>query len=142
MGKLDELLMQMKHQGASDLHLASGSAPYMRINGEMIKLKYQLLSAELCQSLVFEILTEKQRQLFKENWDLDLSYPLPSVGRFRVNVFMQRKGIGAALRLIPEEIKTIHELGLPDQLSELIDYSEGLILVTGPTGCGKSTTLA
>ena len=142
MARLDELLRQMKLEGASDLHLTSGSAPYMRINGEMVKLKYRTISAETCEGLIFEILNNKQRELFKENWDLDLSYPLSGVGRFRVNVFMQRNGVSGVLRLIPEEIKTIRELDLPEQLSSLIDVSEGLVLVTGPTGSGKSTTLA
>lgn len=142
MAKLDELLKQMKQHNASDLHLTSGSAPYMRVNGKMVKLNYRDVSQEVCQGLIFEILTENQKELFLANWDLDLSYPLEGVGRFRVNVFMQRKGIGAVLRLIPEEIETIEELGLPEQLHELIDVSEGLILVTGPTGSGKSTTLA
>src|SRR2546425_2160902 len=142
MARLDDLLRQMKQQGASDLHLTSGSAPFMRIHGEMMKLSYRSVSAETCQSLIFEILTEKQKQIFTENWDLDLSYPLAGVGRFRVNVFMQRHGIAAAFRLIPETIKTISELDLPEQLASLIDASEGLVLVTGPTGSGKSTTLA
>jgi twitching motility protein PilT len=114
----------------------------MRINGAMVKLNYRNVSAETCRALIFEILTEKQKELFTENCDLDLSYPLPGVGRFRVNVFMQRNGISAVLRLIPENIKTIDELDLPEQLANLIDASEGLILVTGPTGSGKSTTLA
>jgi len=142
MARLDDLLRQMKQQGASDLHLTSGSAPYMRIHGDMIKLNYKTVSAETCQSLIFEILNEKQKALFTEEWDLDLSYPLAGVGRFRVNIFMQRNGISAVLRLIPEEIKTIRELDLPEQLAQLIDASEGLILVTGPTGSGKSTTLS
>jgi twitching motility protein PilT len=132
----------MKQQGASDLHLTSGSAPYMRIHGDMVKLNYRNVSAETCHSLIFEILTEKQKELFTEEWDLDLSYPLESVGRFRANVFMQRNGVSAVFRLIPENIKTIDELDLPEQLASLIDISEGLILVTGPTGSGKSTTLA
>jgi twitching motility protein PilT len=142
MARLDDLLRQMKEQGASDLHLTSGSAPYMRIHGDMVKLNYMNVSAETCQSLIFEILNDKQKELFNEEWDLDLSYPLSGVGRFRVNVFMQRNGISGVFRLIPEEIKTIRELDLPDQLAQLIDVSEGLILVTGPTGSGKSTTLS
>lgn len=142
MARLDDLLRQMKEQGASDLHLTSGSAPYMRIHGDMVKLNYKIVTAETCQGLIFEILNDKQKDLFTEEWDLDLSYPLAGVGRFRVNVFMQRNGISAVFRLIPEEIKTIRELDLPDQLAQLIDVSEGLILVTGPTGSGKSTTLA
>jgi twitching motility protein PilT len=142
MARLDELLCQMRQEGASDLHLTSGSAPYMRVNGSMVKLNYKSLSPETCQSLIFEILTDKQKELFTEDWDLDLSYPLAGVGRFRVNVFMQRHGVSGVFRLIPEEIKTIRELDLPEQLASLIDVSEGLVLVTGPTGSGKSTTLA
>jgi len=132
----------MKERGASDLHLTSGSPPYMRIHGEMVKLNYKSVTADTSQALIFEILNNKQKDIFTENWDLDLSYPLSGVGRFRVNVFMQRTGISAAFRLIPEKIKTIRELDLPEQLSSLIDVSEGLVLVTGPTGSGKSTTLA
>src|SRR5712675_1218842 len=142
MARLDDLLRQMRQQGASDLHLTSGSAPYMRIHGDMVKLNYKSVSPETCQSLIFEILTDKQKELFREEWDLDLSYPLAGVGRFRVNVFMQRHGVSGVFRLIPEEIKTIRELDLPEQLASLIDVSEGLVLVTGPTGSGKSTTLA
>lgn len=142
MARLDDLLRQMRQQGASDLHLTSGSAPYMRIHGDMVKLNYKSVSPETCQSLIFEILTDKQKELFSEEWDLDLSYPLAGVGRFRVNVFMQRHGVSGVFRLIPEEIKTIKELDLPEQLATLIDVSEGLVLVTGPTGSGKSTTLA
>src|SRR5262252_8480975 len=131
MARLDDLLRQMKEQGASDLHLTSGSAPYMRIHGDMVKLNYKNVTAETCQSLIFEILNDKQKDMFTQDWDLDLSYPLPGVGRFRVNVFMQRHGISGVFRLIPEDIKTIRELDLPDQLGQLIDVSEGLILVTG-----------
>ena len=111
MAKLDELLRLMKQQNASDLHLSSGSAPYLRIHGEMVKLNYREVSHETCQSLIFQILTEKQRELFAENWELDLSYPLPEVGRFRVNVFMQRNGVAAVFRLIPEKVQTVEELG-------------------------------
>ncbi|HEX6186514.1 MAG TPA: type IV pilus twitching motility protein PilT [Pyrinomonadaceae bacterium] len=142
MARIDDLLRLMRSQGASDLHLTSGSAPFMRIDGEMVKQNYKSVSAETCQSLIFEILTESQKELFENQLDLDFSYPLNSVGRFRVNVFMQRHGVAACFRLIPEDIKTIEELDLPGQLRELIDVSEGLIVVTGPTGSGKSTTLA
>jgi twitching motility protein PilT len=142
MAKLDDLLKMMKQHDASDLHLTSGSAPYLRVHGEMAKLNYRSVSAEVCRGLIFEILTEAQREIFLENLELDFSYPVPGVGRFRVNVFMQRNGVGAVFRLIPENVQTIEELGLPEQLEELIDASEGLILVTGPTGSGKSTTLA
>jgi twitching motility protein PilT len=142
MARVDDLLRQMKQQGASDLHLTSGSAPYLRIDGEMVKQNYKTVGAETCQSLIFEILTDSQKELFGEKLDLDFSYPLHGVGRFRVNVFMQRHGIAACFRLIPEHIKTLTELDLPEQLTDLINVSEGLILVTGPTGSGKSTTLS
>ena len=142
MAKLDELLIMMKQHRASDLHLSSGSAPYLRVYGQMVKLNYREVANDVCQSLIFQILTEKQKEVFFVNWELDFSYPLPDVGRFRVNVFMQRKGVAAVFRLIPEEPETVEELGLPMQLLDLLDASEGIVLVTGPTGSGKSTTLA
>ncbi len=103
MAKLDELLRLMRQHKASDIHLSSGSAPYLRVHGEMVKLNYREVAHEVCQSLIFQILTEKQQEIFAENLELDFSYPLPEVGRFRVNVFMQRKGIAAVFRLIPEK---------------------------------------
>lgn len=132
----------MMEREASDLHLTSGSAPYLRIHGDMVKLNYKDLTPEVCQGLLFEILSAPQRESFLETWDLDCSYSLKGVGRFRVNVFRQRHGVGAVFRIIPEAIKTVQELGLPPNITNLLDVSEGLILVTGPTGSGKSTTLA
>jgi twitching motility protein PilT len=142
MAKLDELLRMMKQHQASDMHLSSGSAPYLRVHGKMVKLNYREVPHEVCQSLIFQILTDKQREIFDESQELDFSYPLPDVGRFRVNVFQQRKGIAAVFRLIPEKAQTVQELGLPEALLDLINVSEGLVVVTGPTGSGKSTTLA
>ena len=142
MARLDEILRQMTNREASDLHLTSASAPYFRIHGAMVKLNYKELTPELCQALLFEVLTEQQRETLLENWDLDCSYSLSGVGRFRVNAFRQRHGVGAVFRRIPENIQTVQELGLPSSLVDLLDVSEGLILVTGPTGSGKSTTLA
>jgi twitching motility protein PilT len=142
MARIDDILKQMRDCEASDLHITSGSAPYLRVHGEMVKLNYKDLSAEVSQALIFEVLSEKQRDNFLTTSDLDCSYSLKGVGRFRVNVFRQRRGVGAVFRLIPEEIQTIEELGLPASIIELMDVSEGLILVTGPTGSGKSTTLA
>lgn len=142
MARIDEILRQMMERDASDLHLTSGSAPYLRVHGEMVRLNYKDLTPEVCQALLFEILSASQRENFLETWDLDCSYSLKGVGRFRVNVFRQRQGVGAVFRRIPESIKTIQELGLPPNITNLLDVSEGLILVTGPTGSGKSTTLA
>ncbi|HVK61710.1 MAG TPA: type IV pilus twitching motility protein PilT [Bdellovibrionales bacterium] len=142
MAKIDELFKIQVEKGASDLHLTAGSPPQLRLHGEMVPLEYQELSNEDCQALIFEILNEKQKKLFIENWELDCSYSLDGVGRFRVNVFMQRKGMGAVFRVIPTKIKTAEELGLPPELLDLIKCHKGLICVTGPTGSGKSTTLA
>ncbi|MEK6278799.1 MAG: type IV pilus twitching motility protein PilT [Acidobacteriota bacterium] len=142
MARVDDILRQMASREASDLHLTSGSAPYFRIHGEMVKLNYKELAPELCQALLFEVLTEQQRETLLENWDLDYGYSLKGVGRFRVNAFRQRLGVGAVFRRIPETIQSVSELGLPASLVDLLDVSEGLILVTGPTGSGKSTTLA
>jgi twitching motility protein PilT len=142
MAKIDELLKFTKYQEASDLHIASGSAPYLRVHGQMERLKYKEVSSDICRALIYEILSSEQRERFEEIHDLDTSYTVEGVGRFRVNVFLQRNGIGAVFRRIPEYILPIKELGLPEQLHNLIDVSEGLILVTGPTGSGKSTTLA
>ena len=142
MARIDEILKQMMERDASDLHLTSGSAPYLRVHGEMVRLNYKDLTPEVCQALLFEILSSSQRENFLETWDLDCSYSLKGVGRFRVNVFRQRQGVGAVFRRIPESIKTVEQLGLPPNITNLLDVSEGLILVTGPTGSGKSTTLA
>lgn len=142
MAKIDELFKLMIEKNASDLHLVSGAAPYLRLHGEMEKLERPVLTAEEAQNLIFEILTDKQKKEFISNWELDCAYTIPEVGRFRVNVFMQRKGIGAVFRVIPTKIKTVEELGLPQSLLDLINCHKGLICVTGPTGSGKSTTLA
>lgn len=142
MAGIEELLRITRQHNASDLHLASGSPPYIRLAGAMVRLNYKNVSAEVCQALVYGILTDRQKELFEENLELDFSYPLRDVGRFRVNVFMQRAGLAAVFRLIPDEVPTMAELGLPEKINDLVDVSEGLVLVTGPTGSGKSTTLA
>lgn len=142
MAAIDELFKIMVEQGASDLHLTSGAAPYLRLHGHMVPMNYRELSNQDVQGLVFEILSEKQKKSFVEKWELDIAYTVPGVGRFRCNVFMQRKGLGAVFRIIPEKIKTPADLNLPPSILDLIDCDKGLILVTGPTGSGKSTTLA
>lgn len=142
MAEIDKLFKIMIAQNASDMHLSSGAPPYLRIHGSMAKLDHPALDNQGVQSLVFGILSDKQKRQFIENWELDCSYQIPGVGRFRVNVFMQRRGMGAVFRVIPEDIKTVHELGLPKNLLQLVDVPRGLIVVTGPTGSGKSTTLA
>jgi twitching motility protein PilT len=108
----------------------------------MVPLEYPNLTNEAVQALVFEIINEKHKKLLMEQWELDTSYAVPGLGRFRCNVFIQRRGMGAVFRVIPEKIKTVQELGLPETINKLMEVSRGLILVTGPTGSGKSTTLA
>lgn len=142
MAKIDELFKIMVDQGASDLHLSAGAPPILRLHGEMHPLETPPYTNEQVQALIFEILGEKHRKEFAANWELDCSYSIQGLGRFRVNVFMQRRGMGAVFRVIPEKIKTMEDLALPKTLYDLINASKGLVLVTGPTGSGKSTTLA
>lgn len=142
MARIDELFKIMVSQGASDLHLAAGSPPCLRLHGEMKRLEFKALSNEECQALIFEILSDKQKRNFVEQWELDCSYTVEGLGRFRCNIFMQRKGMGAVFRIIPEKIKTVEELGLPKELLDMVNTHKGLVCVTGPTGSGKSTTLA
>jgi twitching motility protein PilT len=129
--------------GASDLHIVSGALPYIRVNGDLRTVKMDKpLSAELVRSLVFEILSEEQQACFNEERDIDFSYEVAGLGRFRGNALFQRKGIDAVFRFIPMEIPTLESLGFPDTIAKLTKHHQGLILVTGPTRSGKSTTLA
>jgi twitching motility protein PilT len=142
MATIDDLFRLMVEQKASDLHLTSGAPPFLRLHGNMSPLNYRQLSNQDVQGLIFEILSEKQKKTFVEKWELDFAYVVEGLGRFRCNVFMQRKGLGAVFRTIPEKIKTAQELNLPQSIIDMVDCDRGLILVTGPTGSGKSTTLA
>lgn len=142
MARIDGLFKMMKEQGASDLHLSSGSQPIFRLHGEMVRLNFKALAHEEIQALVYEILTEKQKGEFEAKRDLDLAYSIPDLARFRGNVLMQHKGIAAVFRMIPSRILTADELSLPEGVRRLTVLKKGLVLVTGPTGSGKSTTLA
>ncbi|MAF91266.1 MAG: type IV pilus twitching motility protein PilT [Bdellovibrionota bacterium] len=142
MAKIDQLFQKMVELGASDLHLTTGAKPLLRLHGKMTPLGDSILTPQETQSLLFEILTEKQKKEFVRDWELDCAYSLEGVGRFRVNIFMQRKGLGAVFRTIPVEILSAEKLGLPPQILNLTKEHKGLIVVTGPTGSGKSTTLA
>lgn len=142
MAQIDELFRIMVKEGASDLHLTTGAPPSLRLHGDVSSLEMRALTAEECQALIFEILNERNRKAFIDNWELDCVYELPGTGRFRCNVFMQRKGIGAVFRHIPTKILTVEQLNLPQSLMDMINVPKGLVLVTGPTGSGKSTTLA
>ena len=137
-----QLLAFGVEQGASDCHLSAGEPPMIRINGDLKKLEFPPLSREAAHALVYDIMNDAQRKTFEEFHECDFSFELGEVARFRVNVFMQRKGEGAVFRTIPTKILTLEELGMPPILKQFCEKEKGLILVTGPTGSGKSTTLA
>jgi twitching motility protein PilT len=140
---IDELLERMVEANASDLHVTTGTPPAIRVRGEVERLEgFDPLNAEQTQQLLYRILSSEQQKHFEINRQLDFSYSIPGLARFRVNVYFQRESIGAAFRLIPTELKTLEELGIPDSLHVLAEKPRGLVLVTGPTGSGKSTTLA
>ncbi|MFA0054621.1 type IV pilus twitching motility protein PilT [Vibrio echinoideorum] len=139
---ITELLdFSVKHN-ASDLHLSAGVSPMVRIDGEVRKLGIPALSHADVHRLVFEIMDDSQRGEFEEKLEVDFSFELPNVGRFRVNAFNQARGCAAVFRTIPVEIPTLEQLGAPDIFEKIANYEKGLVLVTGPTGSGKSTTLA
>jgi twitching motility protein PilT len=140
--EIKELLVTTKEKDASDLHLNVGVPPVLRINGKLEKLNLPELTQEDTHNMIYSILNEKQETDFEKCGELDLSYELANLARFRVNVFKHRRGEGAAFRLIPEKIKTLSELNLPSILSTFTDKDKGFVLITGPTGSGKSTTLA
>jgi twitching motility protein PilT len=137
-----ELLRAACGAGASDLHLNAGEPPRIRIDGDIRCLRDEPVSPADSRAMVYGVMTEEQRKTFEETWDLDFSYELADVSRFRVNTYRTRLGVSAAFRMIPNRVKTLDELGLPSVLKELCGREKGLILVTGPTGSGKSTTLA
>jgi len=139
---MDELLKMVMQKNASDLHLTVGVAPTLRVDGELYPTHFEKLSPDVCQRLIYSLLTDRQKEKFESNNELDLSFGIKSVGRIRMNVFRQRNAVAAALRLIPEKILTFEELGLPPVIYDITRLQKGLVLVTGPTGCGKSTTLA
>ncbi|WDT76622.1 MAG: PilT/PilU family type 4a pilus ATPase [Candidatus Manganitrophus sp.] len=142
MANLHQLLQIMIEKGASDLHLTTGSAPQIRVNGHLTPLDLPQLTPADTKQLVYSVLTDAQKHRFEEENELDFSFGLKGFSRFRGNIFMQRGAVGAAIRTIPFKIKTFEELGLPHVVQELVKKPRGLVLVTGPTGSGKSTTLA
>ncbi|MBI3910476.1 MAG: type IV pilus twitching motility protein PilT [Armatimonadetes bacterium] len=138
-----ELLIQTLERGASDLHIAVGTPPAIRVHGDIERLaSCPALTGDDAHDLIYQVMNDYQRARFEETGDLDFSLDFGSQGRFRVNSFKGRSGCGAVFRVIPSRIKSIQELGMPEVISRLADYERGLVLVTGPTGSGKSTTLA
>jgi twitching motility protein PilT len=142
MAKIDAFFKLMHEQSASDLHLVAGQPPVLRIHGDMERVKYKVLDNEDLRKMLYEITPEDKIKVFEETGDVDFGYEVPALARYRANFFMQRVGIGAVFREIPNEISTCEELGLPAVIAKLATLPRGLILVTGPTGSGKSTTLA
>src|SRR5256885_1800980 len=138
-----ELLSAVLDLGGSDLHLTAGAPPVIRVHGDLVQLEeYPVLTPRSLQGMIYAILPQKLRERFEQELELDMSYSLPGKARFRVNAYFQRDSVGAAFRLIPYEIKTIEELQLPPVVSDLARFPRGFVVVTGPTGSGKSTTLA
>lgn len=139
---ISELLMFVHKEGASDLHISAGEQPMARIYGEMRRIEVPLLSREDVHVMLYDILNDQQRKNFEEHHELDFSIELKNIARFRVNAFRQARGEAIVFRVIPSKILTLEELGLPKVLREVCKTERGLVLVTGPTGSGKSTTLA
>jgi twitching motility protein PilT len=142
MAKIDAFFKLMNEQGASDLHLVSGQPPALRIRGDMERVKYKVLDDDELKSMLYEIAPEHKVKVFEETGDVDFGYDVLGIARYRANFFKQKYGVAAVFRQIPEEIMTAKQLGLPDVITKLASLPRGLVLVTGPTGSGKSTTLA
>jgi len=139
---MSDLFILMHEKKASDLHLTVGAPPMFRIDGELVPTPYEKLTPEMCQTLIFSLMTDAQRQKFEATNELDFAFGIKGLGRLRMNVYRQRGVIGAAIRSIPNKFMSFEELGLPPVTYDLMKLQKGLILVTGPTGSGKSTTLA
>jgi twitching motility protein PilT len=142
MAKLDAFFKLMFDTGASDLHIVSGQPPILRVHGELERIKYDPLDDEHLRQMLYEIAPEQKIKTYEETGDVDFGYEIPNVARFRANYFMQKYGCGAVFRQIPTKILTADDLGLPPILKKSAMLHKGLVLVTGPTGSGKSTTLA
>ena len=139
---ITQLLTFAHQQGASDVHLSANEPPMLRIHGDMKRLEHAALTREEVHHMCFDIMSDMLRKTFDETHDVDFSFELGDIARFRVNVFLQRKGEAAVFRTIPSKVMTMEQLGLPPVLREICDKEKGLVLVTGPTGSGKSTSLA
>ena len=142
MANLFQLLQTMIEKGSSDLHVTTGTPPQIRVDGRLVPLNVPPLTPAETKQLIYSVLTDSQKHKFEEENELDLSFGIKGLSRFRANVFVQRGAVATAIRTIPFKIKTFDELGLPSLMKDLINKTKGLILVTGPTGSGKTTTLA
>ncbi|MGL4838747.1 MAG: type IV pilus twitching motility protein PilT, partial [Shewanella sp.] len=140
--EITELLaFSVKHK-ASDLHLSAGISPMIRVDGEVRKINLPALDHQGVHSLVYDIMNDKQRKDFEEHLEIDFSFEVPNLARFRVNAFNQSRGAAAVFRTIPSDILSLEQLGAPEIFKKIASFPRGLVLVTGPTGSGKSTTLA
>jgi twitching motility protein PilT len=142
MARIDAFLKLGLAQGCSDVHLSVGVPPMLRMNGDLMPIKFRQLSDSELETYILEILTRNQQELLEQGHDLDFSYVAEEGGRFRVNVFRKLTGYGAVFRFIPDDVPTLEKLEVPDILADFCDYHQGMVLVTGSTGTGKSTTLA
>ncbi len=142
MAKIDAFFKLMHEQNASDLHLSAGQPPALRIHGDIERVKYKVLENDELRAMLYEIAAEDKIKTFEETGDVDFGYEIPGLARYRANFFMQKNGVGAVFREIPSSIMTCEQLGLPPVISKLATLPRGLVIVTGPTGSGKSTTLA
>ncbi len=142
MPAIDDIFKIIKEQGASDLHLAAGSAPMVRLNSELVPVDYGHLTPELARKLLYELMNPEQVAKFEKNHEIDFGYEIPGVTRLRCNIFEQRHGIAGVFRLIPTQVRTASQLNLPKQILNFCALNRGLVVVTGATGSGKSTTLA
>jgi twitching motility protein PilT len=142
MAQIDQFLRLLVQQGGSDLHLSCGNPPIIRVHGHLQRIKFRELTPADMKALILEVLTNEQRERFDTSRDLDFAYEIPGVARFRGNAFVQHRGMGGVFRVIPSKIPSADELKLPPAIREFTRLNKGLVLVTGPTGSGKSTTLA
>lgn len=142
MAQIDGFFKLMNDEGASDLHMVSGQQPLLRIRGDMERVKFKKMGNDELRAMLYEICPEEKIKLFEETGDIDFGYEIPGLARYRCNFFQQKYGIGAVFREIPSEIMTVEQLGLPAVIARLAHLPKGIVLVTGPTGSGKSTTLA
>lgn len=141
--QLDKIFRTAIQYKASDIYISTGAKPILRINGDLVAIEeHAILTKKMAEDYLLEIMNEEQKKTFAQNLDLDFSIDVESISRFRVNMFVHRKGIAAVFRTIPENVYSLDELGLPEQLKKIPNFHNGIVIVTGPTGSGKSTTMA